>query len=676
MTDARVSRNAWILALAPCAILGLIFVVATQEAIPKSSYVAGTLWALLLFAAMNGWGAGLARLCVPGRAVDVGLRVAWGAAVLLFFGGILTMSSLHSRTMAMLLVDAGAALTAWDLVRRRFEHTPRLRLAWRAARKNRAIAALGAAAALMTVLHFLAAAGDDSSNPYDDDIAYFALVKRVIQTGSMIEPFSFRRISALGGQPFFLSLLYPRATFQQMNLFDRGICVVGVVLLIAGFRRDGRRAPPWVTLLAIAMFLGAPNISINTAGHFSGVLFFFALFRTLVLVSELPPALDHLTTARRAALPALLAAGACTLRQNFLAPAVITVFASEVYVALDRKGVAWRERLVRPACASAIAFVAILPWLVMSYRSSHTPLYPLILGTYNPALVLESHLFTWADELRLFIAVAVENEPIRTMALFVVAGVLFRERAATKPLRSLWIGTAVGYVVLTHTLSQGDAGNLSRYLFGFLTALALATLLTAGSTWHVRDASATLRAARFLAISAVCIQLVVTRDRLFRRYELLGAQAKAHLHDAVASVHTERTETFVYGNVQNAIPAGAPFAFMVDEPYYLDFARNPLFNIDMPGYASLPPGLPYFEGAEAKVSYWKSLGVHYLVFTTSDFSRAHYRRDFWFHRLFADEEIWRLYAPYQLDMIDDLATLRRTHKVLYEERGICAISLD
>src|SRR5262249_28578141 len=152
-----------------------------------------------------------------------------------------------------------------------------------------------------------------------------------------------------GGQPFFLSLLYPRATFQQMNAFDRGICVVGVIALVLGFRRKGRRPPSWLLALTIAFFLGVPHISINTAWHFSGVLFFLGSFRTTLFVPALPPARSRLESLRRAALPALVAVAACTLRQNFLAPAVVTVAASEAYTALSRRGVPWKERLVQPA---------------------------------------------------------------------------------------------------------------------------------------------------------------------------------------------------------------------------------------------------------------------------------------------------------------------------------------
>jgi hypothetical protein len=665
-----------VLAAIPSALIAVGLVVSPQQVLAKSSFASGMLWAILLFVAMTGYGAALARVAVPGRRVDVGLRLAWGGAVLAFLGGVLAMASLYRRDVALGLVDVGLAFAIWDLFRRRDERLPQLRLAWRAMRRNRSLSILLAICLGVTALHFLAAAGDDSTNQYDDDIAYFALVKRLVQTGSMIEPFSFRRLSALGGQPFFLSLLYPRANFQEMNLFDRGICVAGIVFLILGYRRNGRRPPGWLLVLTLAFFLGLPHITINTAGHFSGVLFFLALFRTLLFLAELPPPPSRLSLVRRALPPALVAVAACTLRQNFLAPAIVTVVASEAYVAFSRAGVPWRERLERPVAVGAIAALAIAPWMVLSYRSNLTPLYPLVLGTYNPALVLESNLLTWLDEIRFFIWIAVENEPIRSMVIFVVAGLLVREAEPTKPLRSLWVGTALGYAVLSHTLSQGDPGNLARYLFGFLTALAIATILTAGATWHRAPRGANERFVQILVVAAIGLQLVVTRPFIFRRYDALVSAAKQHLHDAPESAKTLRTETFVYAKVEDAIPRGAKVAFMVDEPYYLDFTKHDLFNIDMPGYASPAPGLPYFQGPQAKAQYFKGLGIHHLLFVRSQSSRAHYKRDFWFHRMFAEEEIWRLFTPYQIDMIDDLAELARTHKILYEERGIVALDLD
>lgn len=637
--------------------------------------VEATLWSLLVLLSMAGWGSLVSLGLFPSKRPDFGLRVVWGASALAFMGGLLAAASAYGRNVAMGLVDVGLIAGAWHVFRAK-EPVRGLDVAWRAARRNPLLAFLGVGILVCVAFQFLGAVGDTTTNPYDDDVAYFPLVKRLIQTGTMIEPFSFRRLSALGGQLFYLSLLYPHCAFQNMNAFDRGIAYLGVVSLILATRIGSRRPPFWMTVLVLVFFSSLPVNSINTGSHFSGVLFFFGLFRTLQFLDEVERTRPGQTALwRQAFLPALVAAAACTLRQNFLAPAAMTLVASYGYRTFGSNERVV-DRLKLPALAALIAAGALLPWFVLSIRSNGTPLFPLVLGTYNRSLVLTSNLFTWLDEARYMGAIAADNEPVLTVSLFVFAGVLLRDTGKSRPLRSLWVGTAAGFLILVHTLSQGDPPNLARYLFGFLTALVLATALTAGVTWSSAPTHARAqRAASILVLIAVGGQLFISRERLSRRYDRAVTAAKMHLHDAPASLKTTRPEFFLYAHAQSTLPEGAKVAVLLDEPYYLDFARNEVFNLDMPGYASLSPGLPYFRGAAAKADYFRRLGIRYLMFVTSDFSRVHYRREFWFQRMFTEEEIWRLYTPYQLDMIDSLAELKKGYRVLGEERGIVTLDL-
>lgn len=114
---------------------------------------------------------------------------------------------------------------------------------------------------------------------------------------------------------------------------------------------------------------------------------------------------------------------------------------------------------------------------------------------------------------------------------------------------------------------------------------------------------------------------------------------------------------------------------MLDEPHYLDFKRNPIWNLDTAGYASLSPGLPYFRGSEALEAYFRAIGVRHVAFVQPDRSRYHYRREYWLEMLNDESDIWHTHAPYFLDFSDNLTKLAARHRHTFDERGLVAIDL-
>ena len=54
--------------------------------------------------------------------------------------------------------------------------------------------------ASLVLVNLLGAVASQRANPYDDDICYTPFVRRLLDAGDLIEPFSFRRLSAFGGQ--------------------------------------------------------------------------------------------------------------------------------------------------------------------------------------------------------------------------------------------------------------------------------------------------------------------------------------------------------------------------------------------------------------------------------------------------------------------------------------------
>ena len=131
-----------------------------------------------------------------------------------------------------------------------------------------------------------------------------------------------------------------------------------------------------------------------------------------------------------------------------------------------------------------------------------------------------------------------------------------------------------------------------------------------------------------------------------------------------------------YHKLQNAIPSGARLLVMLDEPYFLDYGRNEIWNLDMPGTASPAPGLPSFQGPEPFADYLRAQGIRHVAFISPDRSTHLYRRDVWFDHIYDPEEIWRSYAPYMVDVMDNLVALAATRVHLHDESGMTVLDLE
>jgi hypothetical protein len=669
------SPRALVYAWLPAALVTLAIVVATLWVVPRKSrnpLEETAVWSLLLVTSFVGWGSLVRFVVAPRERVDLGLRAVWGAGLLCFVGGALMVPALMVRGAALVLVELGLGLAIASLLHERSGVRSSMRFAARVARREPALIGIGVAVAGVIAVHCLGAIADWHTNPYDDDIAYLSFLKKLSDTGTILEPFSFRRLSAYGGQTFFLELVSVRAAPSQAHTWDRCVCVLLITLLMLGHRRRGRRPHLLFVGAALLMVVVMPSIAINTASYFSGVVFFLGLFRSLAWVEDqTSPNL----TPWRAALPiALVSVAACTLRQNYL-PVPAVVLAVSYIARLRRSQSPLRDRIAEPLIAAALSIAFLLPWFIVSWQSSRTFLYPVMPGTFHPPLALNASGWNKIREIAFQSNVAVDGLPLETLAVFFVAAAFVRDRGARMPLTAICLGSIAGFIALVHGLTQSDAQNIGRYAFSFLMAMVLSVVLATGTAMVVKRPGR-MQAAAALVLFGMLFQIVVSRGKLWKEYGLKFHNIE-HLAYTMPRVReTDPPELKMYvERFQGQVPSGERIAVLVDEPYYLDFRRNPIWNLDMPGYASLPPGMPSFKGSEALESYLKGLGLRWLIFVKPEYSRYHYRRNYFLELFVNEQEIWRTYAPYLVDFIDNVSAIRRRHREVHEERGIVLIDL-
>jgi hypothetical protein len=643
MTTDRAARLTTIVIVLALAALGL--------ARPAAVLSGGAAWIAFLFFACSGWG-WLVTLALRIEDPDFGLRAVWGIAGYLAVAGVFLAIGMCSRPVILGLLALGATGFAW---REWVTPAPLWQLARDAARAARARPVVAFAVVVigaLAVAQIVGAIVRLDRSPWDDDIAYTPFAKRLLDTGNLVEPFSFRRLAAYGGHIALEALAGARGTLVSIHLVDKGLCFGLVMLLMVGYARElGRVAAVWLGVVVLVV-IAVPDISVNTASYWSGAVVFLALYRSVVR-GELVAA-------------ALVAAAACTLRPTYM-PVVMLFLALTLWRARAGRRMWWR--------VIAVGAAALVPWCMAAFVSNRTFLFPFWQGTFNHGLVLGPAGWTWVDELSLLFSSLIEAQPI-VVAMLVVPLVAFcDDDRPSRPLHALLFASVAAFLLLVHSFADADPLSMWRYAFGYALPLLVAFALEIGV--EAEPPGARLPPlGRWVLLAALLVQLVWSRGALAKQVTMIGRDVREAIAIDDRGNPNARAEARRYAAMQAAVPAGERLFVMLDDPEFLDFARNRIANIDMPGYASPGPQLPAFAGPEALRSYLLDEGYRYVAFVREERSRFVFRRAFWVWRLFNDTEFFQAMSAYTIDAIDSLALLATTTRVLYDDDGLVVLDLD
>uniref|UniRef100_Q029C4 Glycosyltransferase RgtA/B/C/D-like domain-containing protein n=1 Tax=Solibacter usitatus (strain Ellin6076) TaxID=234267 RepID=Q029C4_SOLUE len=225
-------------------------------------------WGLAVLAGFLGWGSAIQRAgSLP--QTDWGLRCAWGMAFVTVSGGLLACLSLAAKPVLIGMVAAGALLAVLFC-------GPSLSSILTNRRST-----LGVFGFVALILLFYAAFVDVRwSNACDDDVAYFVFAKRLLDSGTLIEPFSLRRLSAYGGHSLLQAVIWAFGSQKSLYILDAGLCGVVLAGMIFGSCRRAKISIGCACLIAGAAIL-LPVPRINSMSQATGIVLFFALFRTL-----------------------------------------------------------------------------------------------------------------------------------------------------------------------------------------------------------------------------------------------------------------------------------------------------------------------------------------------------------------------------------------------------------
>ncbi|MCX6118624.1 MAG: hypothetical protein NT027_13870 [Proteobacteria bacterium] len=444
----------------------------------------------------------------------------------------------------------------------------------------------------LLALRYLSTINNYTVNAADDLPAYLTFSKMMLDTGTFIDPYSLRRLSAYGGQWLLQSFLNVVSPGKLPILFENGVCPIIVYGILRGMLP---KHESWVPILRI-LFLGIVSFkilpAINLAANWSGVVAFLTVFRGFQ-ISESRPHLKPLSYVSMISLPLALAV---TLRANFIAP--VAVFIAAVMFVLWKSKLANFPKLVTYIMGSFTAL--LVPWMAVQYLSSSTILYPVFRGNHRYKIDIYNSSGGWftAEFGNKFSNVLVDCQIPLVVCICMVAivsGSQFRKHFIV-----------VGIVLLTGVLStlvafpDADRGSFTRYTSSFVFAGIV--FMMANLTHQVERSSSALsqkftllrehRLTLSLIIGLMMVLLFDATADLKIKIKFMTVQTNRWGQSLLSVDRSLFTDAKEYGMAQAALGPKNGALLMVDRPYHFDFSLNRMANLDWIGL-TYPKGCEY-----------------------------------------------------------------------------------
>ena len=570
-----------------------------------SLYLMMVMWGLAVWASWIGWGTLVAQAAQLRRArIDWGLRAAWGMALTLAAGGALMMLHLANALALQILVLGGLGVWLAKLLqdgRRMF--AARGRRLVRGGRSWWWYVLLAAVPALS----YLGSIETLTFNWWDDLPAYLAFDDKILATGTLVDPFSWRRLSTYGGQHVLQAQVMSAGSDVNVNILERGLAPILFLGLLAGLLgRHGKQRWILAGMGILAVWVEVPRVNIQS--QLTGAVLFLALYRTLRLYRRGDP-----RGAQAPWVAGMLAAALATLRMNF-APvgALALILAFGGAAGTDRRY--WRRHALAGAVALAVMAAVLAPWAAVLHESSGSLFYPLMRGNQRPEFgrVLAAPL-SLAGKIQWMGGFLVHP---RVLLLIAPVLLVLRRRYWRAGL-ALYLAAIAGALATAWAFTKSDYPSLYRYSFPMLFPTCLVALAVALRRWRERRG---VVAAGLAALILLGVNLVP--GAALRQHDAAEAYASITAFRILAPAPLQDE----YRAAQKAIPPGARVLSWTTFASLLDYKRNDVWTADYAGVASPDPGLPLHEGPEAFRRYLRSQGIGYIIASNFDRTLGIYER--------------------------------------------------
>lgn len=550
--------------------------------------------ALLLAGAglsLLGWGM-LARR-VTRTAGSWPTTIALGLSGVLVVGGLLNLARIAYAPALWAAAAGGLLLLALDV------KSPGRLVAWaRSIRQRRPAewaedAVTGAFIGAVLVFTTATQLPPDVFN-YDDDLQkYFAHPVRMLATGTLTgSPMSALGSRALGGMAFLHGFVVSAFPIELLNGVD---AVFGLGLLLClGAAAGWRRLTPLPGALFAPLLLVWVNPQyVNVTALFLGA----ALMAGAVLLASDP----REAWPPRAASLGLLYGGLVALKPTFAVFAAVHAPLVAAVIWLQERSV--REGLMWLLRTLLAALLVSAPWFLL-----HVPSYLRLrsMSDVQVPAVAPEHFSIFSTAPLSYGGSMAAYTALVALALLAAAWGLAAavgpgapaERRRSWGLVASAVSPALVYAFLVWVAAPHEAGyeNSVRYATPFLLGVVpFAAVLAAGA--RPPFARGLSVAVPLVALLASCAWFAPSlQERVARALQCRTILAFSRLacepsYRAYIRWALSRSEAEQVRKLQEMVPAGEPFIAWIANPFYLDFARNPVHDAEACGL-STPWGAP------------------------------------------------------------------------------------
>ena len=564
------------------------------------------------------------------------LRIPAGLAFIIAMSGLLLAFSLARATELSLLLLAGVLLESvhskpWKNVSMRLNNAAgALKKSWDSAVLVIVCSILGLGITNTRVFQSI-----------DDYPTYLFFAKKIAVTGGLIEPFQGARLASYGASSLLQSLYLKFFGFQSVFAADALLGSLLLVILIVGVSHYFGVSRFWKWAISILVLVGTSSTyNFNMSPWFLVIYFSVVIFLALYIL-----ALNYQknTTPLLIVLGLLMAALIDLRIDNAIAPCItVAVFLFSLQLkTLKSYGV-----IVAAVTASCMG------WAIALFRSSKTPLYPLITPASRPCHCgvvpkLDLHSFISTS----YSTLLYHNELI--ILLLAVCVAVYCKYFKPNPLGSLklvvavFVGLVVEFVAMIFTLKGFDPWMISRYFASTTFAVGICFVLylvashktpqTHGSLkegivamrqWVTKPASLLTEYSHYVLaaalLCAVCMSYQQPLGGASPRAPLLSTNFNSTFSN-VRSLSSSGLDVLQHGlkvqlassqvdymNVNNAVEKHATVAAAVEYPELLNMKKFTVYSMGWPG-GGPSMGVPYFSGPVKFMEYFKNLGIDYLI---------------------------------------------------------------
>jgi hypothetical protein len=522
---------------------------------------------------LGGWGwafrraLGLERGTWPATA-------ALGLATVVFLGGILNLARL-AHPWALVLVAAGGLMLAWAALRDvPVERPPAI------------VMLLVAAIMIFTITTQLP---PHIFNFRDDFQKYFAYAVRMLETGTVYgSPLSAMGTQTLGATAFLDGFIVAFFPIPYVNAVDAVFGLFLCLMLASQFTQGRKDLLPMTVVCVLSVFFIDPQY-VNISTLYCGSALIMAMI-----------AIPMETAAPSAAALGLLYAALIALKPTFAVFVAIHLLAIALSAGL--------RQAIRIGLASAFF---LSPWVLLhaphylaSFRT-HIPVPPPVAGKVD---VDRIHLFS-------FTTLDYGSAPICYTALIAAIGICgficFRAaRPASLKIVECCASAVVSFFVFIYILGPLHAGYDHSVRYFTPVAIGLAPAAFGWTAYYAdRLHSKTWRTWIPLAVAMVPLVLFIPSLRTRIHWALTSHSVASYPWLALDKEYIDYSQKVLHGHeqetvkaLQERVPAGEPILAWINTPFYFDYTRNRIVDMDPAGL-----GTP-----------WADLGAvlpetHYLI---------------------------------------------------------------